>query len=93
MHVIIRIEMDKEKVNIGKIATLINQHNADLIAIDVIRETSKQTIRDISIKVSNEAVQIKVIDALKETEGGVHVKHISDRTFLIHLGGKVRNSA
>ncbi|WP_073200511.1 NAD-dependent malic enzyme [Gracilibacillus kekensis] len=80
--------MEKEKANIGKIATLINQYEADLVAIDVKKENPKQTVRDISIKVSDESVQMNVINALKETEG-VRVKHISDRTFLIHLGGKL----
>ncbi|WP_058308991.1 NAD-dependent malic enzyme [Gracilibacillus massiliensis] len=88
MHIIIRLEMEKKKVNIGKVATLIHQHKADLVAIDVIQEKPDVTIRDISIKVSDESIQLKVIQGLKDTEG-LTVRHISDRTFLIHLGGKL----
>lgn len=88
MHVIIRLEIKKEKTDIGKIATLIHQHQADLVAIDVRKETPVETIRDISIKVSDETTQKNVLRALNDTDG-VHIKHISDRTFLIHLGGKL----
>ncbi len=88
MHIIIRLEIEKAKANIGQIATLIHKNNADLVAIDVKKETPQETIRDITIKVNDEPGQLKVIKALNDSDG-VYVKHISDRTFLIHLGGKI----
>ncbi|MFD2654845.1 NAD-dependent malic enzyme [Gracilibacillus thailandensis] len=88
MHIIIRLEIEKAKANIGQIATLIHENDADLVAIDVKKETPEKTIRDITIKVNDEPGQLKVIKALNDSDG-VYVKHISDRTFLVHLGGKI----
>ncbi|MGN8646125.1 NAD-dependent malic enzyme [Gracilibacillus sp. HCP3S3_G5_1] len=88
MRIIIRLEIEKAKTNIGEIATLIHENNADLVAIDVQKETPEETVRDITVNVKDEATQFNVIKALKESDG-VLVKHISDRTFLVHLGGKI----
>ncbi|MBU8907605.1 NAD-dependent malic enzyme [Desertibacillus haloalkaliphilus] len=88
MTIILRLDIHKEQVSFGEIATIISQSGGDLIAIDVIKEEPKRTVRDISINLSSKKDQEHLIDAINEL-AGVTVRHVSDRTFLIHLGGKI----
>lgn len=88
MHVILRLEMDKKQITFGEIATSINNSGGDVVAIDVIKEGPVMTIRDITIKVANEKEQQRIVNEVNGL-AGVSVRHVSDRTFLVHLGGKI----
>ncbi|WP_138417543.1 NAD-dependent malic enzyme [Aquibacillus sediminis] len=88
MHVILRLEIDKQQTTFGEIATAIGNAGGDMVAIDVIKEGPDLTVRDVTIRVNNESGQEKVVDAINALNGA-SVKHVSDRTFLVHLGGKV----
>src|SRR6267378_1986172 len=48
----------------------------------------KTIIRDLTFKASDERHGQQVVERLKAI-GGVKVVHVSDRTFLMHLGGKI----
>ncbi|TBL70789.1 NAD-dependent malic enzyme [Paenibacillus thalictri] len=85
--IIIRVELDKTAVNFGEVATAINNAGGDVIAVDVIRAGQLTTIRDITVNVSDIESQ-KVVNALQFMPG-VKVVNTSDRTFLVHLGGKI----
>lgn len=88
MSIILRLEMDKRKISFGEVATAISETEGDMVAIDVIKESPDITVRDISINVKNEESREHVIDSIGRLTG-VSIRHVSDRTFLIHLGGKV----
>lgn len=84
---IIRIEMDKTAITFGEVATVISNAGGDVIAIDVIRAGQHTTVRDITVNVAD-AESRKVVSAL-EFMPGVKVIHVSDATFLAHIGGKI----
>lgn len=88
MRVILRIEIDKQKTSFGEIATVIGNAEGDMVAIDVIKEGPQFTTRDLTIRVGNENHQNQVIDKINALDGAT-VKYVSDRTFLVHLGGKI----
>ncbi|WP_240468634.1 NAD-dependent malic enzyme [Gracilibacillus sp. YIM 98692] len=88
MHIILRLEIQKKNVSFAEITAFLEECGADLVAIDVIRESSKETIRDVTVKIANENVQKQIEDGMHLVEG-VRIRHISDRTFLVHLGGKI----
>ncbi|KGX89261.1 NAD-dependent malic enzyme [Pontibacillus marinus] len=92
MSIILRLEMEKENVSFGEIATIVSNVGGDIVAIDVIKEGKHKTIRDISINVNDETKQERIIQSIKQLPGVV-IKHISDRTFLVHLGGKIHVSS
>lgn len=92
MSIILRLEMEKENVSFGEIATIVSNAGGDIVAIDVIKEGKHKTVRDISINVNDEAKQQRIVQSIKQLEG-VEIKHISDRTFLVHLGGKIHISS
>ncbi|UCZ51612.1 NAD-dependent malic enzyme [Bacillus shivajii] len=88
MTIILRLEINKKDISFGEIATVIGQSGGDMIAIDVIKEGPEVTVRDISINISSEEVEKNIIESVHQLRG-VNIKHVSDRTFLLHLGGKI----
>ncbi|WP_407652115.1 NAD-dependent malic enzyme [Aquibacillus koreensis] len=88
MHIILRLEITKKHVTFGEIATTISKSDGDLVAIDVIKESPDLSVRDVTVRVNNENHQKQIIDKVN-TLTGVNIRHVSDRTFLVHLGGKI----
>lgn len=86
--IIIRIEMIKSQVTFSEVVSAVSASGGDVVAIDVISAGKERTVRDITVNIP-EAVYQKVLDDL-ENLPGVSVQHVSDRTFLVHLGGKIR---
>jgi malate dehydrogenase (oxaloacetate-decarboxylating) len=85
--VIMRIEMDKTKVTFGQVISEITNAGGDVVAIDVIRAAKELTIRDITVNVNDANYEqlTQSVDSLP----GIRVINVSDRTFLVHLGGKI----
>ncbi len=61
---------------------------AGVLGIDVVSAHGDQTVRDITIETDDAAHADQVAAALAQIEG-LTVKHVSDPTFLMHLGGKI----
>ena len=59
-----------------------------MVAIDVIQASGHITVRDITITVTDSVDIGKITDAVKNLKG-VRLVNVSDRTFLLHLGGKI----
>ncbi|WP_405082085.1 NAD-dependent malic enzyme [Paenibacillus chitinolyticus] len=89
--IILRLEMMKERTNFGQIATTIGDAGGDVVAIDVNRSTKTVTVRDITVKVSDQNQTDAIVKALNELDG-VKVINVSDQTFLLHLGGKIETT-
>ncbi|UJF33439.1 NAD-dependent malic enzyme [Paenibacillus hexagrammi] len=86
--IILRLELQTEQIHFGQLITVITENGGDVIAIDVIQTGSNWTVRDITVAASEQS-QLEAITArMKELEG-VRLIHVSDRTFLLHLGGKI----
>ncbi|MBB3108583.1 malate dehydrogenase (oxaloacetate-decarboxylating) [Paenibacillus phyllosphaerae] len=86
--VIMRLELDTQQAQFGKAATAIEQAGGDIIAIDVIQTGKGRSTRDLTIKVSEQGTTQRISEALAELTG-IRLVNISDRTFLLHLGGKI----
>ena len=84
----VRLQILNRPGMLGKVTSALGKGGADIGAIDVI-EVGKTTItRDITFKTSDERHGQQVVERLKAVEG-VEVVNVSDRTFLMHLGGKI----
>ena len=57
-------------------------------AIDIVRVEPHHKIRDVTVSAANEEHLHSVADAVR-TLDGIEVLRVSDRTFLMHLGGKI----
>lgn len=86
--IIIRLKLENRSGILSKALSAISQLDATIGAIDIIEVDDTTMTRDITVGTYDEAHNLKIIDALNQLEG-LEVVHISDRTFLLHLGGKI----
>ncbi|NOU90026.1 NAD-dependent malic enzyme [Paenibacillus sp. LMG 31460] len=86
-NIILRIEMDSH-IKFGEVATGITGAGGDIIAIDLVDAGKNISVRDLTINVA-EAGQIGEIEEAVSRIPGIKLIHVSDRTFLLHLGGKI----
>ncbi len=84
----VRLEYANEPGMLGKIASLIGEANGSIGAVDIVRMTSNAITRDFTIYAADVDHAHLIIKCLREMPGVKVVKH-SDRTFLLHLGGKI----
>ncbi|MFB9278166.1 NAD-dependent malic enzyme [Cohnella cellulosilytica] len=87
--VILRVEMDKQAVTFGELVSLIGRQGGDIVAIDVIQPGKKTEIRDLTVSVAEPSVIGALSEAVR-TLRGIRLVNVSDRTFLLHLGGKIQ---
>lgn len=91
MNIIIRMHIQKGLVTFSDIAKVVGETGGDIIGIDVISTGKTQTIRDITVTVKNQQHGQEVMDTISSMNG-VKIISVSDRTFLLHLGGKIEVS-
>jgi malate dehydrogenase (oxaloacetate-decarboxylating) len=73
---------------LGRVTSVIGKAGGDIGAVDLAEMTAERVLRDITIKARDSRHAHRIIDRLKRV-AGVRVANISDRTFLMHLGGKI----
>ncbi|NGP44675.1 NAD-dependent malic enzyme [Bacillaceae bacterium SIJ1] len=88
MSIIIRLEMDRSNGSFGNVASVVSEAGGDLVAIDVIKEAKDRTTRDVTVRVASQSHADEVVKKVSSIRN-VKVVHVSDRTFLVHLGGKI----
>lgn len=84
----LRVEFPHRAGALGRILTTIGDAGGMVGAIDIVRMGQERSIRDITVNArDSEHGQriVRAVDALPE----VRVVNVSDRTFLLHLGGKI----
>ncbi|NOU62741.1 NAD-dependent malic enzyme [Paenibacillus sp. LMG 31461] len=86
--IILRLELLTEQIHFGQLITLITENGGDVIAIDVIQTGANWTVRDITVSASEQSQLDSIVARMKDL-AGVRLVHVSDRTFLLHLGGKI----
>ena len=88
----VRLEIDNKPGMLGKVTSAIGKAGGDIGAIDVVSVGNKTLTRDLSFKARDEKHGQEIVDRLKAI-AGVRVVNVSDRTFLMHLGGKIETHA
>lgn len=86
--IILRLEFDTNIAQFGRAAIAIEQAQGDLIAIDVIHTDKNRSVRDLTIQIREQGA-IERLTGLLKSYPGIRLLHVSDRTFLLHLGGKI----
>ncbi|MGG3284188.1 NAD-dependent malic enzyme [Paenibacillus solani] len=86
--IILRIEMNTQEIKFGQVASAIFEAGGDMVAIDVIQASGHITVRDITITVTDSVDIERITNTVKNLKG-VRLVNVSDRTFLLHLGGKI----
>ena len=83
-----RLHMPQHAGAFARIAAAIADTDATLGAIDLVRVEPELVVRDVTVACVDAAHAETVVGAVRELEG-VRVDSVSDRTFLMHKGGKI----
>ncbi|MGI8544027.1 MAG: NAD-dependent malic enzyme [Aridibacter sp.] len=84
----LRVNIQNHPGKLGEITTIIGQVGGDIGAIDIVRVGKGFIVRDITINASSATHNKEIIEAIRQIDG-VEIINASDRTFLMHLGGKI----
>jgi malate dehydrogenase (oxaloacetate-decarboxylating) len=83
-----RLHMPQQGSAFARVAGAIAEAEAMLGAIDLVRVERDQVVRDVTVACVDFAHAEAVVRAVRALEG-VRVDSVSDRTFLMHKGGKI----
>ncbi|MEY3470297.1 MAG: hypothetical protein RLZZ575_757 [Actinomycetota bacterium] len=86
--VTIRVELPATTDSTGDLTAAVSAAGAALTALDVVESTFNSIVVDVTCNATDENHAKKITDAIAKLPG-VKVRKFSDRTFLIHLGGKL----
>ena len=83
-----RVEVPASASAAGDLTVAIGQVGGVVTAFDVVEAHTRTLVVDISCNALNEDHGREITEALEALDG-VRVRKVSDRTFLLHLGGKL----
>ncbi len=83
-----RVHVANDPRAIGRVTTAIGAAGGSVCAIDTVEPHADLLVVDVTVNASDEAHATSIGAAVDATEGA-RVHKVSDRTFLMHLGGKV----
>ena len=84
----LRVLLPDAPGSFARVAQAIGDAGGLLGAIDLVRIEQHEKVRDVTVQAGS-AEHIDAIVAAVRAIDGVDVEHVSDRTFLLHLGGKL----
>lgn len=85
---VVRGKLGNKVGMLGTVFSCIGDVGGDVGAVDIVGVGKGYVIRDITIKARDEEHCNEIINSLKNLDV-IEVVHVSDRTFLMHLGGKI----
>ena len=77
---------------IGAVATKISEAGGIVTAIDMAESRHDRLVVDVTCSAANEEHSQRLVACVEEIKG-VEVHKVSDRTFLLHIGGKIEVSS
>jgi malate dehydrogenase (oxaloacetate-decarboxylating) len=84
----LRVEIDHHPGMLGKVASAIGDAGGTIGAIDLVQAERTHTLRDITVETAS-ADDWPRLRAAVDAVPGAHVLDATDRTFMLHVGGKI----
>ncbi len=84
----LRVHLDDHPGAFARLAAAIGDAGGLLGAIDLVRVERGKKVRDVVVLAADEHHIARIVAAVRALEG-IEVEHVSDRTLLLHLGGKL----
>ena len=84
----VRVQLEDTPGSFARFAAAIGEAGGSLGAIDIVRVGRSTKTRDVTVLAADAAHLDDVVEAVRAVDG-VEVQEVSDRTFLVHLGGKI----
>ena len=86
--VTVRVSITNRPGMLGRVAMAIGDAGGDIGAVDLVESLRDRIVRDITINARDSDHGQRIVNRLKQVPA-IKVLSISDRTFLMHLGGKI----
>lgn len=84
----VRVAVTADASAIGRLTTAVGDAGAIVTALDVVDSDTMRLVADLTCDTADSFHADQVVAALRSLDG-VEVRKVSDRTFLLHLGGKI----
>ncbi len=84
----LRVEIDHRPGMLGKVASAIGDAGGTIGAVDLVQVEGTHTVRDITVETADASDWPRLTGAVNRVPGA-NVLDTTDRTFLLHVGGKI----
>ena len=84
----LRVRLDDTPGSFARLAEAIGEAGGLLGSIDIVRVERRHKVRDVTVSATDDEHLHRIAEAARAVDG-VEVLRVSDRTFLMHLGGKI----
>src|SRR5262249_20745560 len=84
----LRVEIKNRPGMLGRVASAIGNAGGDIGSVDLVESLRDRIVRDITVNARDSIHGQQIVTRLPRGTG-VRVVNVSDRTFLMHLGGKI----
>ena len=84
----IRLSYANDRGMLGKITTKIGEADGLIGAVDIVDSLDGKITRDITVNATGVEHVTSIVEKIKTIEG-LDIKSVSDRVFIMHLGGKI----
>ncbi|HEY2152226.1 MAG TPA: malic enzyme-like NAD(P)-binding protein, partial [Vicinamibacterales bacterium] len=85
---VLRIRLQNRPGMLGRLTTTIGEAGGNIEAIDLVEVNRDSITRDMTVNAASSSHGDAIVRAISGLDG-IDVIHASDRTFLMHLGGKI----
>jgi malate dehydrogenase (oxaloacetate-decarboxylating) len=84
----LRVHLANRPGAFAALASTIAKEDGLLDAIDLVRVDDGTKVRDVTVLAGDAQHMTRIVDSVRRLDG-ISVEQVSDRTFLLHLGGKL----
>jgi len=84
----VRLEVPADPASVGRLTTAVGTAGGAVTALDVTESHVDRIVVDVTCAATDQGHAEQLTAALRAIEG-VTIRKVSDRTFLLHLGGKI----
>src|SRR5687767_4727875 len=84
----LRVKLSSRAGTLGRLATAIGRAGGDIGAIDIVSVSNDYITRDVTVNAASSEHGEKIVEVVRDIDG-IEVIHVSDLTFLMHIGGKI----
>ena len=84
----VRLQIINKPGMLGRVASAIGEAGGDIGAVDLVESGRDRILRDLTVKARDSEHGQEIVSRVRRLPG-VRVINVSDRTFLLHLGGKI----
>jgi malate dehydrogenase (oxaloacetate-decarboxylating) len=84
----IRVKIDERQGMLGQVTDMIGEQGGMVVAVDLVEADSEHSVRDIIVDAGSRDHWRRILSAIGSLPGA-EVIDTTDRTFLLHVGGKI----